>query len=159
MGSQYRATTVDDRSTAQQLSTPEDPPSVDVAELCGGAADVAYMLVRSGFVHGLNFDITVGFNLRTPGHRTFFVAIPRLPAADHHGHIDSLYGHEGVQCAQPRHRQCRLAQVATGVGTPRSPRRCRSTGATEGWKAFHRGASPKLRSLAATRVASHRLPE
>ena len=27
------------------------------------------MLVRRGFVHGLNIDITVGYNLRTPGHK------------------------------------------------------------------------------------------
>ena len=40
---------------------------VDVAEICGGAADTAYILVRRNFTHGLNFDITVGFSLRAPG--------------------------------------------------------------------------------------------
>ena len=58
-----------DRSSARSPPTPDTPQSVDVAELCGGAADVAYMLVRRGFVHGLHFDITVGYNLRTPSHK------------------------------------------------------------------------------------------
>ena len=39
--------------------------NVDVAEICGGAADTAYLLVRRGFQHGVNFDITAGFNLRS----------------------------------------------------------------------------------------------
>lgn len=57
-----------DRSAARSHPSPATPPSVDVAELCGGAADVADMLLRRGFLHGLNFDIIVGFNLRSPGH-------------------------------------------------------------------------------------------
>lgn len=57
------------RSAARSPPSPDMHPSVDVAQLCGGAADVAYMLVRRGFAHGLNFVITVGFNLRIPNHK------------------------------------------------------------------------------------------
>ncbi|MDA8583227.1 hypothetical protein N9L68_03315 [bacterium] len=60
-----------DQHAARSQQSPNIRESVDVAELCGGAADVAYMLVRRGFVHALNFDITVGFNLRTPGHKMY----------------------------------------------------------------------------------------
>lgn len=49
----------------------DSPPSADVAELCGGAADTAYMLVRRGFVHGLSFDLTVGFNLKPKQDRRY----------------------------------------------------------------------------------------
>ena len=31
--------------------------------LCGGAADVADLLIRRGFTHGLDFDIVCGYDL------------------------------------------------------------------------------------------------
>ena len=37
----------------------------DVSELCGGACDTGYLLVRRGFQHGDNFDIVAGFNMRS----------------------------------------------------------------------------------------------
>ena len=115
--------------------------SVDVAEICGGAGDTAYMLIRRGLTHGLNFDITVGFNLKSPDHNTYMwqycearnptIVLISTPCT----------GMKGVQSVESRYQPCCLSEKSEPERSRWTSRRRGSLQTYVGEKTFHLRAS------------------